>query len=100
MSELKFYMVTVNGIPLRRWMTRQEADAMAARWQGSHGGYRGGSGLLKIKDRGDWVEVKEDREANKEANERYKVAKAGDRQVLHFQQTVDPRSDADPEMVS
>ena len=61
-----YYMVTLNGHPLKRWLEKPEADAMAERWQGSHGGYRGGSGLLRIKDRGDHVEVKEDREANKE----------------------------------
>ena len=95
-----WYKVTLNGVPLRRWMTRPEADAFAERWQGSHGGYRGGSGLLKIKDRGDHVEVREDVEANKEFNERYKVAKAGERQTVQFQQRVEELVHADPEMRS
>lgn len=95
---MPYYQVTVNGVPVRRWMDRQEADAMAERWQGQHGGYRGGSGLLKIKDKGDHVEVKEDRGANKEFDERYKVAKAGDRQVVHYEQRVESLDDADPSM--
>lgn len=91
-------MVTLNGVPLKRWLDRQEADAVAERWQGSHGGYRGGSGLLKIKDRRDHVEVKEDRDANKEFNERYKVAKSGNPQVINYEQRVESMSDADPGM--
>jgi len=93
-----YYMVTLNGHPLKRWLEKPEADAMAERWQGSHGGYRGGSGLLRIKDRGDHVEVKEDREANKEFNERYKVAKAGDLQKVHYEQRVESVSEADSAM--
>lgn len=84
-----YYMVTLNGHPLKRWMQRAEAEAMAARWQGSHGGYHGGSGLLKTKDRGDWVEVKVDHEANKEFNERYKTFKAGDPQTVIMQQRIE-----------
>lgn len=95
---MTYYMVTLNGVPLKRWLDRHEAEAMAERWQGSHGGYSGGSGLLKIKDKRDHVEVKEDVQANREFNERYKVAKAGDRQVIHFEQRVESLSDADPEM--
>lgn len=91
-------MVTLNGVPLRRWLSRQEADAMAQRWQGQHGGYHGGAGLLKIKDRGDWVEVKPDIDANKEFNERYKTLKAGERQTVNFQQRVEELSHADPMM--
>lgn len=93
-----YYMVTLNGVPLKRWLDRQEAEAMAERWQGQHGGYRGGAGLLKIKDRGDHVEVKVDHAANKEFNERYKVAKAGDLQKLQYEQRVEALRDADPAM--
>jgi hypothetical protein len=95
---MKYYMVTLNGVPIRRWLDRHEADAVAERWQGSHGGYSGGSGLLKIKDRGDHLEVKEDAQANREFNERYKVAKAGERQVIQYEQRVESVSDADPSM--
>jgi hypothetical protein len=91
-------MVTLNGIPFKRWLDRPEAEAVAERWQGSHGGFKGGYGLLKIKDRGDHVEVKEDRKANDEFNERYKVARAGERQVVQYEQRVENMSDADPEM--
>jgi len=90
-----FWKVTLNGHPLRRWMTREEADAFAERWQGSHSE---GRGLLKIKDRGDHVEVKPDTDANKEFDERYKVAKAGDRQKVVYEQYVDNLADADPAM--
>lgn len=93
-----YYMVTLNGHPLKRWLDKDEAEAMAERWQGSHGGYKGGYGLLKIKDRGDHVEVKVDREANREFDERMKVAKAGERQVINYEQRVESLSDADPIM--
>jgi hypothetical protein len=93
-----YYMVKLNGVPLKRWLDKDEAEATAERWQGSHGGYHGGSGLLKIKDRRDHVEVCEDKAANKEFDERYKVAKAGDRQRLVYEQRVESLSDADPGM--
>lgn len=85
----EFYMVTLNGVPLNRWLTRSEAEAMAERWQGQHGGYRGGQGLLKHKDRGDWVEVKRDVLAEREWDERFKTARAGDRQTITFQERID-----------
>ena len=93
-----YYLVTLNGVPLKRWLSKAEAEAMAERWQGSHGGYRGGSGLLKIKDRRDHLEVREDKEANKEFNERYREMKAGNRQVVHYQQRVEQSHEADPTM--
>jgi len=74
---------------MRKNMFRREAEDMAARWQGSHCSYEGGSGLLKIKDRGDWVEVKRDYESEKDRDERVKIAKAGDRQRLIFEQRID-----------
>lgn len=92
---ITWYMVTLNGVPLKRWMTRAEAEAMAERWQGSHGSYHGASGLLKQKDRGDHVEVKEDREANRETNERYREMKAGNLQKIMVTQRVDSIADAD-----
>ncbi len=95
---MTYYKVLLNGHAIRRWLDKDEAYAVAERWQGSHGGYRGGSGLLKIKDRGDHLEVVEDREANREFNERYKTAKAGDLQTVHYEQRVESMSDADPAM--
>lgn len=91
-----WWMVVFDGKPLRRWMTRQEADSMAERWQGSHGGYRGGSGLLKLKDRGDWIEVKPDKDADREWEGRLKVMKAGERQTVSFMQTVQEGESPDP----
>ena len=91
------WKVTSNGHPLKRWLTREEADVFAERWQGSHSGNRG---LLKHKDRGDWVEVKPDVDANKEFDERYKVAKAGDRQRVIYEQYVQNLDDADPAMLT
>lgn len=85
----EIYMVTVNGVPLRRWMTKRDAEAMAERWQGQHGGYSGGQGLLKHKDRGDWVEVKRDTKAEEEFAERYKTFKAGDPQTIVMNERVD-----------
>ena len=83
---MTYYMVTLNGYALKRWMTKAEAEAMAERWQGSHSG---GKGLLKTKDRGDWVEVKVDTEANKEFEARYKTFKAGDPQTIIMQERIE-----------
>lgn len=95
---MKFYQVLLNGVPLKRWLDKAEAEATAERWQGSHGGYHGGSGLLKIKDRRDHVEVCEDLAANKEFEARYKTAKAGDLQRVVYEQRVESTRDADPAM--
>ncbi len=83
---MEYFRVVLNGHTLQRGMSRREADAMAERWQGSHSG---NSGLLRIKDRGDYVEVKHDREMEREFDERIKVAKAGDRQTLIMHERVD-----------
>ena len=85
----EIYMVTVNGVPLKRWLGKSEAMSMAERWQGQHGGYSGGQGLLKHKDRGDWVEVKRDVEAEKEVMERYKASLAGDRQRVVYHERIE-----------
>lgn len=82
----EIYMVTLNGYPLKRWMTKKDAEAMAERWQGSHSGNQG---LLKHKDRGDWVEVKRDTQAEKEFAERYKTFKAGDPQTITMQERIE-----------
>ena len=95
---MTFYQVLWNGQPFKRWLTKAEAFAIAERYQGSHGGYHGGSGMLKIKERRDQFEVKEDKEANDELNVRYKTYKAGDHQTVQFEQRVDSMSDADPDM--
>ena len=93
-----YWLVTLNGVPLKKWMSKQEAEAMAERWQGSHGGYHGGSGLLKIKDRRDHLEVKPDHAANKEFNERYKEMRAGNPQKVVYQQRIDDGQDSDPSL--
>lgn len=86
---IELYMVTVNGVPLKRWMTKRDAEAMAERWQGQHSGVNGGQGLLKHKDRGDWVEVKRDTNAEKEMAERYKTFKAGDPQTIVYNERIE-----------
>lgn len=68
-----FWMVTLNGSPLRRRMTKRDAEAMAERWQGER--YR--KGLLKHADKGDHVEVKEDVASILEFNEQYGRFKEG-----------------------
>lgn len=95
---MTFYMVTLNGHPLAKGLLKPEAEAMAERWQGSHGGYHGGSGLLKIKDRRDHVEVKLDKQMNQEFAERYKTFKAGDMQKVVYEQRVEDGQHADPAM--
>ena len=73
-----YWMVCVNGIPMfRGYQSKEKADAKAERWQGSHSGNRG---LLKHKDRGDWVEVKRDRAYENEYNERLDEAQRGNPQ--------------------
>lgn len=86
---LDLYMVTWNGRPFKRWMTKRDAEAMAQRWQGQHSGREGGQGMLKHKDRGDYFEVKPDTEAGKEMNERYKSFKAGDPQKIVMQERIE-----------
>lgn len=61
---------------------KQEADAMAERWQGSHSGHRG---LLKHKDRGDYVEVRRDYATEREFNERVDEAQRGNAQKIVVQ---------------
>lgn len=85
----EIYMVTVNGYPLKRWMSKADAEAMAERWQGQHSGKNGGQGLLKHKDRGDWVEVKRDTQAEKEFAERYKTFKSGAPQTITYQERIE-----------
>lgn len=87
MTEL--YRVTLNGVTVQKALPRKRADAMAERWQGSHASYGGSSGLLRIKDRGDHMEVKRDYESEAEMLERFKVWKAGDRQKITMIERVD-----------
>ena len=61
---------------------KQEAEHMAERWQGSHSQ---GKGLLKHKDRGDYVEVKRDYEAEQDYAERIDVAQRGNPQRIIMQ---------------
>lgn len=68
------WMMTINGHPMKKNMGKREAELMAERWQGSHSGNRG---LLKHKDRGDWVEVKRDYDSEKEFDRRLDLARRG-----------------------
>lgn len=68
-----YYEVTINGVPLKKGMSRREAEAMAERWQGK----RYHTGLLKHKDYGDHVEVRVDKSTGKDFDERYADVKAG-----------------------
>lgn len=80
---IKYYMVTLNGVPFKRGFAgdlgRQRAEQVAERWQGSHSGNKG---LLKIKDRGDYVEVKRDYEREREYAERIDEAQRGNPQKI------------------
>lgn len=62
------YMVTLQGVPLKMNLNRTEAQAMAERWQGSYANHRG---LLKHKDRGDWVEVRRDYQSEQSFDNAY-----------------------------
>ena len=69
-----YWMVTLNGVPLFKGIKdRKEAEAKAERWQGTR--YKGG--LLKHKDFGDHVEVKHDKQTEKDFDERYADLKSG-----------------------
>ena len=72
-----FFQVTLNGVPLRKRMSKADADAMAERWQGQHAN---GRGLLKHKDRGDWVEVKRDHDSERDFDDMYDTMKRGNPQ--------------------
>ena len=78
----RYYMVTLNGVPLRRCIYLKEAEAMAERWQGSHSS---GKGLLRHKDRGDYVEVKRDWESERDFNNRVDQAQRGNPQQIVVQ---------------
>lgn len=67
-------MVTLNGVPLFKGFTsRKQAEAKAEKWQGER--YK--RGLLKHGDKGDHVEVKHDKQMEKEFDDRYDTWKAG-----------------------
>ena len=81
-----YYMVLINGKPFRRGFGgergRRAAEAMAERWQGSHSGNKG---LLKHKDRGDYVEVRRDTAMEKEYAERLDEAQRNNPQKIIMQ---------------
>ena len=85
-SGVHFYKVTLNGVVLRKGFMgdrgKREALAMAERWQGSHSQ---GKGLLKHKDRGDYVEVKRDLDMERDYDERVDVAQRGNPQRIVMQ---------------
>lgn len=80
------WAVYINNVLFRRGFTgekgKREAEAMAERWQGSHSGNRG---LLKHKDRGDYVEVRRDYAMEQEFNERAEAAQQGNPQKIVVQ---------------
>lgn len=73
------YKVLLNGIPLKLNQPKLAAERIAERWQGSHAEHRG---LLKHKDRGDWVEVVRDYDAEKSFNNAYDTLKRGQPQIM------------------
>ena len=81
-----FYAVYINGVIYRRGFMGQtgkrQADQMAERWQGSHSQ---GKGLLKHKDRGDYVEVKRDYEMERDYAERVDTAQRDNPQRIVVQ---------------
>ena len=83
---VQFYAVVLNGVILRRGFIgsagRKEAEQMAERWQGSHSK---GKGLLKHKDRGDYVEVRRDYAMEHDYAERIDEAQRGNPQRLVVQ---------------
>lgn len=83
---VRFYMVTINGVPYRRGFAgeigKREAEKMAERWQGSHSGNKG---LLKHKDRGDYVETKRDYEMEADYAHRLDEAQRGNPQKMTVQ---------------
>lgn len=86
---IRFYRVTLQGVTVQKGMKERDAYAMAERWQGSHCSYGGSGGLLRIKDRGDHVEVKRDFETEREWAERFEEARAGNRQKITMVERVD-----------
>ena len=83
---VRCYMVTINGVIYKRGFMgepgRRQAEAMAERWQGSHSGNKG---LLKHKDRGDYVECKRDLDMEAELANRYDEAQRGNPQKIVMQ---------------
>lgn len=80
------WAVYINGVLFRRGFVgdrgKREAEAMAERWQGSHSEHRG---LLKHKDRGDYVEVRRDYMTEQEFNQRVDEAQRGNAQKITVQ---------------
>ena len=69
----EYWAVTVNGMILFKALTKPQAEAKAEKWQGQR--YKGG--LLKHKDYGDHVEIRRDKETERDFDERYDVWKRG-----------------------
>ena len=70
---MEYWMVTLNGHPIRDHMTRRDAEQMAERWQGER--YK--RGVLKHGDDGEWLEIKPDVRSMLRFNEQYARAKNG-----------------------
>lgn len=91
---IRFYCVTINGVMYKRGFMgsagRRQAEQMAERWQGSHSQ---GKGLLKHKDKGDYVEAKRDYEMERDFAERVDVAQRDNPQrvVVQYDTEYTPR---------
>lgn len=85
-SGIHFYAMLINGVMYRRGFMgprgKHEVERMAERWQGSHSQ---GKGLLKHKDRGDYVEVRRDYEMEKDYDERIDTAQRDNPQRIIMQ---------------
>lgn len=83
---VRYYMVTLNGVIFKRGFAgeqgRRAAEAMAERWQGSHSGNKG---LLKHKDKRDYVECKRDYQMEAEFADRVDEAQRGNPQKIVMQ---------------
>lgn len=74
----RYYTMTINGVPFKKGVPEAQLPALerkAEEWQ---------RGLLKHKDKRDYVEIREDREAAKEFDEVYDTYKRGDPQTYTY----------------
>ncbi len=69
------WVVTINGGVFKGPLSRKEAEEIAARYQ---------KGVCKHRDHRIYVDIKRDVQMIKESDERYKVAKRGERQVTNI----------------
>lgn len=82
------WCVTWNGQKFKGpYVRRSDAEKVAERWQGSSTTYgdRKRGGLLKHKDFGDHIEVRRDKEAERDLDERYDNMKRGNLQEITYE---------------